>query len=466
MTDSVQNWVARLAGASLPILAASRDGLGRALAGEDATTHDLEAAVRRDAGLTVAVFRWLAAMRRPGAEPPDGLAHALALLGTGALPGRVAALPIMEPAPAGAPQPLLLARYGELALAAEINRHFAARAGHPSPDEATVCALTQQLALTLLVAVEPALAMRVIEARHRGATLLEAGNAVLGCDLHTLGEAMAQRWGLPEAVAHAQGLGADHGRALAGRLAAELAVAAVSDGWHGERMAELTAAAAGIAGCTLDEMTADLHQLAAAAARELHGLGLRIPAWGLVDSAPPPARGGLDPTPSEARAHRDAPGGGLGGVTLHDVLHTVMSAMQRESGLTRVLFAMLTQDRQALKARFVLGAAPDSALRAFAAPMAQQNLFSLLMRKPQALWLHAGNAARYVPLLDGELRQSVSDAGFYAASLYVRGRPVGLFYGDALDAGPLGESGFDAFRRLSQRAASLLGGEPGTAGGG
>ncbi len=243
-------------------------------------------------------------------------------------------------------------------------------------------------------------------------------------------------------------------------------MAAVSDGWHGERMAELTAAAAGIVGCTLDEMTADLHQLAAAAARELHGLGLRIPAWGLVDSAPPPARGGLDPTPSEARAHRDAPGGGLGGVTLHDVLHTVMSAMQRESGLTRVLFAMLTQDRQALKARFILGAAPDAALRGFAAPMARQNLFSLLMRKPQALWLHPGNAARYVNLLDGGLRLSVSEAGFYAASLYVRGRPIGLFYGDALDAGPLGETGFDAFRHLSQRAASLLGGEPETAGGG
>jgi hypothetical protein len=205
-------------------------------------------------------------------------------------------------------------------------------------------------------------------------------------------------------------------------------------------------------------MTADLHRVAAEAARELHGLGLRIPVWGLVDSEPPPASEGPEPEASKSSAQRGSTDGALGMGTLHDALHGVMSAMQREAGVTRVLFAMLTQDRQALKARFVLGAAPDAALRGFAAPMARQNLFSLLMRKPQALWLHPGNAARYVNLLGAGLRQSVSEAGFYTASLFVRGRPVGLFYGDALDADPLGEGGFEAFRRLSQRAGSLLGG--------
>jgi HD-like signal output (HDOD) protein len=463
MTDSLQSWADRLAGASLPILAATRDWLARVLVGDDATSHDLEAAARRDPGLALAVFRWLAGARRPGATPPDGLGHALALLGTGTLPGRVAALAVLEPAPPGQLPPLLLARYGELELAAEINRHFAAQSGHPNPDEATVCALTQLLALTALAAVEPGLAERVMDDRRRGATALEAGNAVLGCDLQALGEALARRWGLPEAVVNAQQPGADHGRAHAGRLAEALAAAAVADGWHGDRTVALTTTAARVVGCSACEMTADLHRLAASAARELHGLGLRIPAWSLVDSDPPLATADLDPRPSGEQARRD-PAAKAGGVTLHDALHGVMSAMQRDAGLTRVLFAMLTQDRQALKARFVLGTAPDAALRAFAVPMAQQNLFSLLMRKPQALWLHPGNAARYVNLLGNGLRQSVSEAGFYAASLHVRGRPVGLFYGDAPDAGPLGESGFEAFRQLSQRAAVLLGGAPESAG--
>jgi hypothetical protein len=210
-------------------------------------------------------------------------------------------------------------------------------------------------------------------------------------------------------------------------------------------------------------MSADLHRLAASAARELHPLGLRIPAWGLVDSEPPPVKESTDPRPSAKPPPRDPASGASTAGTLHDALHAVMSAMQREAGLTRVLFATLTQDRQALKARFVLGAAPDAALRGFAAPMAGQNLFSLLMRKPQALWLHPGNAARYVGLLDDGLREAVSAAGFYAASLHIRGRPVGLFYGDAPDAGPLGEAGFEAFRRLSQRIASMLGGAPAAA---
>jgi HD-like signal output (HDOD) protein len=458
MTDSLQTWAARLAGAPLPILAATRDALRRALAGDDTTSHDLEAAARRDPGLALAVFRWLAGVRRPGAAPPDGLAHALALLGTRALPDRVAALPVVEPAAPGEKQPPLLARYGELVHAAAINCHFAARAGHLNPDEPTVCALTQQLALTALTAAAPDVAAQIVEARQRGAGVPEAAGAVLGCDLQALGELLAQRWGLPEAVADAQRAGAGRGRANASRLAEALAAAAASEGWYGERMAGLTAAAAGVVGCTPCEMTADLHRVAAEAARELHGLGLRIPVWGLVDSEPPPASEGPEPDAPQAPAQRGSPDGALGMGTLHDALHGVMSAMQREAGVTRVLFAMLTQDRQALKARFVLGAAPDAALRGFAAPMAQQNLFSLLMRKPQALWLHPGNASRYVNLLGAGLRQSVSEAGFYTASLFVRGRPVGLFYGDALDADPLGEGGFEAFRQLSQRAASLLGG--------
>lgn len=134
-----------------------------------------------------------------------------------------------------------------------------------------------------------------------------------------------------------------------------------------------------------------------------------------------------------------------------------MDQLRREAGLERVMFAMLTPDRRLLRARFLRGVAGDASLRGFQVDMQQRNLFSLLLAKPQNLWLNPANRDKLVPLIPAPLQEMLAMDGFFCASLFVNGRPFGLLYADR-GAGEVPQrQAFEQFKSLAQRLGNQLG---------
>lgn len=150
------------------------------------------------------------------------------------------------------------------------------------------------------------------------------------------------------------------------------------------------------------------------------------------------------------------PGTLAGASRMQENFSRIMARMQKELGLERLLFAMLTSDRKALQARFTLGWEKDSKLRHFSLPLEPRNLFGVLLTKPQGLWLNDENRERYLPLFPASLHDTIDTRGFFVSSLYVRNKPIGFLYGDCAQPERLAQDHFNRFRQLCQQLCNQL----------
>jgi hypothetical protein len=142
--------------------------------------------------------------------------------------------------------------------------------------------------------------------------------------------------------------------------------------------------------------------------------------------------------------------------SLQQSLGRVMRQILDELGLQRVMFAMLTPDRQAIRARYLLE--PEhSGLSGFAVSARQPGLFSLLLTKPHGIWINSSNQAKYRPHIPPEVAGLLNPQGYYLVSVVVKGKPIGLFYADAGPrADTMSETQFHQFKQLCLQAAALF----------
>ena len=119
----------------------------------------------------------------------------------------------------------------------------------------------------------------------------------------------------------------------------------------------------------------------------------------------------------------------------------------------RVMFATIDAERTRLRTRFALGGTRDDALRQFDVDLGQRHLFSMLIRRPQSVWLHRGNAKRYQAHLPADLRRIFGPEGAFLMSVFVGDQPLGLLYADGRG---LNATGYDQFRRLCREVSERL----------
>ncbi len=144
------------------------------------------------------------------------------------------------------------------------------------------------------------------------------------------------------------------------------------------------------------------------------------------------------------------------GNQLQESLSRMVHEMQTTAGVERIMFAMLTPDRKGLRARYVTGAGEDAPLRRFQLELQPRNLFTLLMAKPQGVWLNADNREKYGPLIPQTLREILHPQSFFASSIYLDNKALGMVYADHSDPACLTSEGFLQFKRLVQRFSNEL----------
>jgi HD-like signal output (HDOD) protein len=133
-----------------------------------------------------------------------------------------------------------------------------------------------------------------------------------------------------------------------------------------------------------------------------------------------------------------------------------MRALRDELGLSRCMFATISRDMSELKARFVIGAEADDALRTFHLLMKQRHIFSILMKEAKGFWLGGPNRDKYLPLIPTSLEQTVNMEGFVAASLFIDGLPLGMIYADLGQGRSMTETDFAGFKRVIRQLNSKL----------
>lgn len=131
------------------------------------------------------------------------------------------------------------------------------------------------------------------------------------------------------------------------------------------------------------------------------------------------------------------------------IIEETLAAIHAEVCLTRVLFAVLARDGSSVRAQYYRGVEADSPLRRFRFEREDSSLFAQLAKRPQHVWLHAGNRNRLAHLLSAETRESLGESELCASSIFVRWRLVGVCYGDEFPSTEgLDEHRFQQFKDL------------------
>ena len=137
------------------------------------------------------------------------------------------------------------------------------------------------------------------------------------------------------------------------------------------------------------------------------------------------------------------------------ILEIVLEGIYRGIGLDRTIFAMLTSDKKAVKAKYGLGKDNQNFIKKFHFSLQTNNIFSKIITNQQPVWIENTQD----PTLDisEEIRLVLASKEFYIAPLILSGRTVGLIYADRKPSSrPLDNESFDSFKHFSQQASQAL----------
>jgi hypothetical protein len=144
-------------------------------------------------------------------------------------------------------------------------------------------------------------------------------------------------------------------------------------------------------------------------------------------------------------------------ISLEESLTLVFKQLRNDVGMERVLYAALTPDNRLLKSRFVIGTQGPSPLQQLKIPMQQRHIFSLLMKKPQGLWLNHVTREKILPYIPDALQEALNCDGFFVSSVFAKHKPAGILYGDCSDPNSLDSRRFKQFKILAQHLSNELG---------
>lgn len=141
-----------------------------------------------------------------------------------------------------------------------------------------------------------------------------------------------------------------------------------------------------------------------------------------------------------------------GRATVQQVLPGVVDALREGLGFDRAAFALISREKQCLRARYTSGQPSGPALEV---DISRTHLITRLLESPQGLWLHAANRQRLWPYLPRTLRAYAGERSLCAMSLFVRERPVGLLYAD-YDGNEVDERCYSRFKQIALELARAL----------
>lgn len=139
------------------------------------------------------------------------------------------------------------------------------------------------------------------------------------------------------------------------------------------------------------------------------------------------------------------------------ILEIVLEGIYRGVGLDRTVFAMLTADKKAIKAKYALGKDNAGFTNKFHFSLQTDNIFSQLVKEKQAIWIKDTQSNNVKSLVTQDVRQILACRAFYIAPILLSGRVIGVIYADRQPSQrKLDDESFNSFKHFVQQACHAL----------
>ncbi|NIT63776.1 MAG: HDOD domain-containing protein [Gammaproteobacteria bacterium] len=474
---SLEHWVKQLCNKEMPALAhTARMIAGEAARGESSVT-ELARLILQDASMTTRLLRMAnSSYYNASRNSINTVSRAIVVLGFETVRNICLSIAIIDSFVEGANKARVVGEMARSFHAAVQARTLAQHRGDRSPEEVFIATLLLHLGRMAFWCfaddVDPDAATRLnrtLEDTKR--PLAEAEREALGFSLAELSAALNREWRLSSLLGQALGQGVDHeARTMNIALGRELAEAA-EDGWDTPEVKELLIRAAESLYMPVDKATRLIHNNARDAAVAMSNLGAG-------------KASGLIPVPRDLAA--EGPGQGESGdeaersrfpkadreLQLHILrqlsqllvdespdlnllLEMVLEGIYRGVGMDRTVFALVSPERTALRAKHALGWDRQQLMRQFRFQLSDppRNVLDYVIQQRTALWVPQEPEAPVRNLITDELRQVTGNAAFFAMPLSIHGKAIGVLHADRRPSGrELDADDFESFRLFGQQA--------------
>ncbi len=478
--SNLETWLETIRGQKMPIFDRTVQRIVALSDNDLAPVSELATVILQDASMTARLLRLAnSILYNPCPTNISTVTRAVIVLGFNAVRNLCLTLTLVDTLVKGVAKERLDRELARAMHAATQARAIAAAHGDRSPEEVFIATLLYRIGELAFWCFGNEYCDRVEQlARQPGVGPEQAQERILGFRLSHLSRQLIHEWQLTEllqeAIAHPA---RQDPRIQSIMLGQQVARCADEHGWRSDQMEHLTLKAAKLTGLNESDARALLHQRARAAAMMASDCGASAAA-NLIPQPTSSTRTGEPqapdqaieaagaPEPTEAHPLADAKlqirisrelASALesGRCNFNVIMELVLEGLYRGVGMDRVVFALTTPDKQAIRAKYALGI-DDAALAEhfrFARPQQTRDiLFQTMDHKVPRLVTQRDREEDPRQIPEG-LTRMMGQVPFMVAPIIVTSQCIGLFYADrGLSNRPLDAGSFDDFKHFVHQA--------------
>jgi len=470
MNENLKNWGNKIGDKPIPVLSSTISKLNVLCRDDHAEIHKLVDVIEEDPALCVHVLR-LSNLQTRGSLRTDitSINQALMIMGTKKINALPSKLPSIEKSLSSDSRKQLLITYSRAYHAATQAVAWAKYRKDMTPDEVYVASMLYFIG-EIIVAIHAPNKLKSIYTMRKEKHIAteEAEYIILGFTIDDLTLLLAKKWQLPELVQDALiSENTSQPRAYGVMLAVQL-IRHAEFNWYNEKTSKIEQDASEWLNISCNNLVKDVHQLAASVARHSSQYNIRPLAYHL-------------PTTLISNKEKDLNEDELAAICLlpqvnilkevlqklkrdnnsleniNDVMSLVLKGMHDGIGLNRVVFFILNNEKDKLKISATVGADNDLEFNSISISLKKRNLFLILLEKQQAIWLNDSNYEKIWPLVPPEIKTISKTKSFFAMSVQVGKKPIGVFYADRHnEACYLDSKSYSHFKTLCTETATFM----------
>ena len=467
MSENLDNWIERISENELPIFKYTVNAINDVVSKDATSTSDLSRIILRDANLTARVLRLAnSATYNITGSTISTVSRAIVYLGFNLVRDISMSLAIIDALLSGKAKEHALKLMAQSFHAAVQARDFAERRGDDASEEIFIAALLRYVGEITFWCVAGEEGEQIIELmEQRGFSEEMAQQEVLGFTLDQLTVGLTQDWHLSDLLHSAINKpNMDNPRIQDIVHALKLAENS-KESWNSKDTLSVAHKIAGHIDVKKDDVLALLRENAhkAAEVAQLFGASsiikyLPIEEDDIEDNDDKLSFDANCPIPDpllQLNILRDLSGILVDKPDFNLILEIILEGIYRGVGLDRTVFAMLTSDKKAIKAKYALGKDNQSFINRFHFSLQTNNVFSKAISNPEPLWIRDSQSKKIE--VSEDIRLALASKEFYVAPLILSGRVIGLIYADRQPSErALDNESFESFKHFVQQASQAL----------
>ena len=470
MNENLQNWVNKIGDKPIPVLSSTISKLNSLCVDDKSEIYRFVDVIEEDPALCVQVLR-LSNQQTRGSLRTEitSINQALMIMGTEKVNSLPSKLPSIEKNLSSASRQQLLITYSRAFHAATQAVAWAKYRKDMTPDEVYVASMLYFIGEIIVAIYAPNKLKSIYKMRQdKHIATEEAEYIILGFTFDDLTLLLAKKWQLPGLVQDALiSENTSQPRAYGVMLAVQL-IRHAEFNWYNEKTKQIEQDAAEWLNVSYDTLVSDVHKLAASVARHSSQYNIRPLAYHLpmtlilinqfahkqdelASICLLPQINILREILHELKENNSSL------KNINDVMTLVLKGMHDGIGLNRVVFLMLNNEKDKLKISAAAGTDNDLEFNSISVNLNKKNLFAILLEKQQAIWLNNSNLKKIWPLVPPEIQQITRTKTFFAMSVHVNEKPIGVFYADRHnEACELDIKSYNHFKTLCTETATFM----------